>query len=279
MTLSKQELFTVLSHYGANPKKAAVLFVRGGSDGQNDYNKYDDECFVWTGTDEVKRYLANCDPTSSSTSKAQLVTENVYYFSPGKHHILSPAPRGYAAFRQYGDYVYSRIRQGRFRGNVGINMHRGGEYTTSSLGCLTIRPEDWAEFRDSLYSVLNCSMTDEGLRECEPKNNFPVLILTAAQVREALAEKKLTAVCKGKPVAVTMVGTDIYVAVRDVVVALGREKDLVWDAPTGVLTLAGKVVETNIIGSRGYADVHTVCGVLGLSPTRDEKDNSIVVLA
>ena len=138
-------------------RTVAVLGIRGyyqdsmGAQGKNDRGLYDDAAWICSDA-RCHPFNFNTDPSAWRTGIATLKANAVYEFIPGKHKISSPT--GYAAFRQHGDFVVTRDNQGSDTGYFGINLHRGGEEGTSSLGCQTVPPRQWREFRDLLFSLV-----------------------------------------------------------------------------------------------------------------------------
>jgi lysozyme len=135
----------------------AVLGIRGyyqdsmGVAGKNDRGLYDDAAYICSDA-RCHPFNFNTDPSAWRTGIATLKANAVYEFIPGKHKISSPT--GYAAFRQSGAFTVPRDGTGDDRGYFGINLHRGGEEGTSSLGCQTVPPRQWREFRDLLFTLL-----------------------------------------------------------------------------------------------------------------------------
>ena len=135
----------------------AVLGIRGyyqdsmGVAGKNDRGLYDDAAYICSDA-RCHPFNFNTDPSAWRTGIATLKANAVYEFIPGKHKISSPTR--YAAFRQSGAFTVTRDGTGDDRGYFGINLHRGGEEGTSSLGCQTVPPRQWREFRDLLFTLL-----------------------------------------------------------------------------------------------------------------------------
>lgn len=86
-----------------------------------------------------------------------LVAPQVVYYKPGIHGISGKNPR--PAFRQ--DSRVTVMRDGKstpFKDTAAmpfwINIHDGGNNTTSSEGCQTIIKSQWEEFRDLVNKLL-----------------------------------------------------------------------------------------------------------------------------
>jgi len=131
------------------------FFLDMGSPERNDRAIYDDAIFVFSPTAYVA-YNANCDPSISRAGIATLVP-GCYLFKRGRHGIsrgrgypaLRPATRGEAlpVYRD-GEAGVSK------RPGVAINIHRGGETTTSSAGCQTLPPSQWQSFIGLTYQEM-----------------------------------------------------------------------------------------------------------------------------
>lgn len=143
-------------------QKVQVLFVRGyylnsmGVKGENDRAIYDDAAFV-VSPEGVQSFNANSDPSAFRKRIATLKSPQVVRYIPGKHG-LSRSDGGYSAFRQNSDVTVVRDGVGDDTDSSNkrfwINLHRGGVNGTSSLGCLTIPPHQWDEFRDLVNGLL-----------------------------------------------------------------------------------------------------------------------------
>jgi lysozyme len=137
-------------------RTVALLGIRGyyqdsmGAQGKNDRGLYDDAAWICSDS-RCHPFNFNTDPSAWRTGIATLKANHKYTFIPGKHKIESPT--GYAAFRQHGAFTVTRDNQGDDTGYFGINLHRGGEESTSSLGCQTVPPRQWREFRDLLFAL------------------------------------------------------------------------------------------------------------------------------
>lgn len=135
-----------------------VLIVRGyfrdtmGKRGKNDRAMYDDAAFIVT-PEGVAAFNANSDPAVYRKRVATIKANQAVCYKPGPHGYQS---RGgpYPAFRQHEDCIVERDDAGDDFGMHHVNLHKGGVYGTSSLGCLTIPPHQWDEFRDMLTGLL-----------------------------------------------------------------------------------------------------------------------------
>jgi lysozyme len=146
-----------------------VLFVRGyyrdsmGKVGVNDRGIYDDAAFV-VGPDTFSSFRANADPSVYRNGISSVMTGWDEY-RPGNHGISRPGG-GYPAFRPAtpGERV-AVTRDGEpgrsARDGVANNIHKGGYRTTSSEGCLTIYPDDWAAF----HALVHMELKRLGLRK------------------------------------------------------------------------------------------------------------------
>lgn len=133
-----------------------VLGIRGyykttmGNPVKNDRGIYDDALFI-ISPDIFAAFNGNTDPSAFKPGIANLKL-GVWRYKPGKHKINSPL--GYPAFVQADQVTVLRDGQGEDTGFFGINIHKGGFNSTSSLGCQTIYPEQWESFRATLYDQL-----------------------------------------------------------------------------------------------------------------------------
>jgi hypothetical protein len=155
--LSAEDVRKILTAKVPVPRhKLAIVGIRGyysdsmGKPGQNDRSVYDDAAFVVL-SDRVVPFNFNTDPSAWKTGIATLVP-GVWSFIVGWHKLGKTS--GHAALRQNGKFTVRRDGKGLEIGDFGINLHRGGNNGTSSLGCQTVPPEQWEEFRDLVYSAL-----------------------------------------------------------------------------------------------------------------------------
>lgn len=135
----------------ADLRRVAILGVRGyyrdsmGKVGVNDLDLYDDALFV-VSPNAVVAFNANTDPSVVRDNVATL-HPGVYRYRLGIHGLSKPKAKQYEALVQ-ADSVWVRRsgRDGLFSVPSTINIHRGSYTTTSSLGCQTIYPTQWAVF-------------------------------------------------------------------------------------------------------------------------------------
>lgn len=138
----------------------ALVGIRGyyrdsmGVPGKNDRGVYDDALFVVSPT-HFSAWNGNTDPSRVREGIASLVP-GVHRYKKGNHGISRPGG-GYPAFRPAtrGEEL-PVMRDGILypKPGVAINIHRGGYNTTSSEGCQTLPPSQWAAFYAALAGEL-----------------------------------------------------------------------------------------------------------------------------
>jgi lysozyme len=115
----------------------------------NNIGVYDDAIFIIT-PEKIYSYNGNTDPSRNRFGMATLLP-GWHLYRKGNHGITRPGG-GYPAFRpatpeeklpvrRHGEPKIPSSRPG-----IAINIHRGGQNGTSSEGCQTIHPDQWAEF-------------------------------------------------------------------------------------------------------------------------------------
>lgn len=138
----------------------ALLAVRGyyrdtmGQPGVNDRGLYDDAIFVQS-PNGCMAFNANTDPSRHRPGIASLIP-GLHLYRKGRHGI-SRGP-GYPALRPATPDETLPVRRdgsAEITRAVAINIHRGGTTTTSSLGCQTIPPTQWAAFLALTYSEMD----------------------------------------------------------------------------------------------------------------------------
>jgi lysozyme len=112
-----------------------------------------DDCMVIIGPEHFSAYNANVDPSAFRTGMANL-KPGVWRYKPGIHGLSKPKAQRYQAYVQAGPVTVIRDGKGPDTGWFGINIHRGGNSGTSSLGCQTIPPAQWEAFRSTLNDQL-----------------------------------------------------------------------------------------------------------------------------
>lgn len=135
-----------------------VLAVRGyytnsmGKEGQNDRGLYDDAIFI-IEPDGVHNFNGNTDPSRFRNGIAKLKAPQAVRYVPGLHGFKRKKGP-YPAFRQNSECTVERDQKGDDTGIFWINLHRGGNSTTSSAGCQTVPPNQWNEFKALLDNLL-----------------------------------------------------------------------------------------------------------------------------
>lgn len=137
-----------------------------GVPGVQERGIYDDAIMLVTPTAFVT-YNANCDPSRHRKGIANLKA-GLWSYRLGIHGLSKPKSRQYPALVQAAPVTVLRDdpedadRDGPEpdTGWFGINIHRGGYTTTSSEGCQTIYPDQWAAF----FEAVKAEMKRHGLR-------------------------------------------------------------------------------------------------------------------
>lgn len=148
--LRRSQVQQLLLAYEVDIMRPAILGIRAyylrtmGQPTLNDIGVYDDAIFVLSPTAFVA-YNANCDPSIRRYGVANL-REGVWRYKLGIHGLNRPAEYRYQALVQADEVIVDREQKGSDEGYFGINIHRGGEAGTSSLGCQTIPPSQWYSF-------------------------------------------------------------------------------------------------------------------------------------
>lgn len=127
-------------------EKVCIIGIRGyyantyGRSGVNDRGFYDDAIFVLTD-ETMAAFSANTDPAQYRKGIATLLP-GLYDVERHRHHGR------YDAFQIIKDRVSRDGQPGEiFTGRHGINFHFGGERSTWSEGCQTLRKADFFSFR------------------------------------------------------------------------------------------------------------------------------------
>jgi len=133
-----------------------IVGVRGyyrdtmGAAGANDRGIYDDALFLASPL-AFASFNANTDPSGVRKGAGKGAGKGMAVLKPGlwRAHRFGMHRGKYMALVQSGGPV-TVIRDGSppypDTGLFGINIHRGGYGTTSSLGCQTIYPTQWPAF-------------------------------------------------------------------------------------------------------------------------------------
>lgn len=136
----------------------ALVGIRGyyrdtmGEPGKNDRGIYDDAIFLVDHNCQLT-FNANTDPSVFRPGIAVL-KPGLWKYRVGIHGLSKPESQRYEALVQAGEVTVVRDREGEETGWFGINIHRGGESGTSSLGCQTIVPKQWEVFIASVKGAL-----------------------------------------------------------------------------------------------------------------------------
>lgn len=153
----------------------ALLGVRGyyrdtmGQQGTNDVGIYDDAMFL-VAPKVFIAVNANTDPSrlgwNPSIGKPYaMLMPGLWYFIMGPHKGKIPALRQADEdealdhnIPDHGHFSVWRSKDGRLPAPVdknyhAINIHRGGEQTTSSWGCQTIPPDQFLHFMDNVWAA------------------------------------------------------------------------------------------------------------------------------
>jgi lysozyme len=157
--MSKEDVMKELIPFNLDAYPVKVLGIRGyykktmGNPLKNDRGIFDDAMFI-VAPDMFASFNANTDPSVARSGIATLIAPQVVLYKVGTHGISGKNPR--QAFRQasFGIKVTRDDKPGIFtdtaKAPFWINIHDGGNNTTSSEGCQTIPKQQWPAFNESL---------------------------------------------------------------------------------------------------------------------------------
>lgn len=143
---------------GLDKRLVHLVGVRGyyrdsmGKKGVNDRSVYDDSIFL-IGPDVFVSFNANVDP-SIYRHRVAVLKEGFWSYKLGIHGLSKPKSQQYQALVQAAPVTVVRDGVGNDTGWFGINIHRGGYNTTSSLGCQTLPPAQWPSFIELVKSQM-----------------------------------------------------------------------------------------------------------------------------
>ena len=130
-----------------------------GATGKNDYGQYDDALF-WLAPQHLAGYNGNTDPSRLGWNPN--ASKYMARLKPGLwRYIKWKHKQQYWAFGQGSNKVtVERLNEaGKVMktetGCYGINVHRGGTKGTSSEGCVTSVANQWEDFKNHGYYLLD----------------------------------------------------------------------------------------------------------------------------
>jgi len=138
------------------------LFLRNFFKDQPDRGSYNDVLILFENGCSLKIFNANTNPQPLfRKGVATVQSPQVLLHTKGKHGITGLFP--HMAWRQYSTVQVLRdpeIQGGQSipdRDSLGqrfwIDIHKGGFTSNNSLGCFTIPPSQWDEFKDKTYTL------------------------------------------------------------------------------------------------------------------------------
>ncbi len=131
----------------------AIVGIRGPN-GDNHIGVFDDVFCIVTRTD-FKQFIGNTDPSVMHPNVA-ILRPGIWHYQQGIHGLSHPVERQYWALVQAEPVIVDRANGKQAdTGFFGINIHRGGQNTTSSEGCQTIHADQWPEFKTMAYAAMN----------------------------------------------------------------------------------------------------------------------------
>lgn len=137
--------------------KIVIVGVRGYykklmGGGKNSRGLYDDAIFI-VAPECYLSFNANCDPGAHRKGIATL-RAGLWRYKLGIHGLSKPKILQYTALVQAEKVTVDRDGEGEEYGFFGINIHKGGINTVSSLGCQTIHPSQWPSFIETVKAQL-----------------------------------------------------------------------------------------------------------------------------
>lgn len=172
--LTEAEVMARVAPLGlSNRDKLFIVGIRGyyrdtmGKVGANDRGLYDDALFIVAPGRHFSAWNANTDPSRARQGEGTGAKKGMAVLKPGlwRAHRFGLHKGQYRALIQIGGKV-TVTRDGNppydDTGFFGINIHRGGYNTTSSEGCQTVHPDQWAGFIgkvDELVKALGLGAT------------------------------------------------------------------------------------------------------------------------
>lgn len=162
--IDAERVSRVLAQLG--DQEPIILFgVRGyykrtmGDPEKNDRGIYDD-AMVLINKGSIATWNANTDPSgyrdATKARKGMAVLEpGKYLYKVGIHGLSRPKDKQYLALVQASPVTVLRDGGKLESGWFGINIHRGGNTTTSSEGCQTIPPgRQWDQFFSTVRNLI-----------------------------------------------------------------------------------------------------------------------------
>lgn len=156
--LSSSELHELLAPFAIDRElhPVVVVGIRGyykdsmGAPGVNDRGIYDDAIFI----DSIQATVAfngNTDPSKVRAGSGKGTAKGMASLNQGAwfvHRFALHKGKYLALCQRAGDVTVTRDGNPPYAdtGSFGINIHKGSYTSTSSEGCQTIHPDQWASF-------------------------------------------------------------------------------------------------------------------------------------
>ena len=150
----RAKILALLAQHNIDLAKEQVVLI-GMRAGKNKIGVFDDS-FCWITPDLCEGFNGNCDPSTEQQGRANLKA-GLWRYQMGMHNGTHLPP--YEAFRQAAPVTVMRWDEKKGTASIpdtgmfGINIHHGGS-GTSSLGCQTVPMEQWPEFKNLGYKLL-----------------------------------------------------------------------------------------------------------------------------